>query len=195
MNNNMNNNINQTVQEPKKKSRRKFNIIDFIILVLVIAIIGGSIYAIVSWSNLKNLWLTESVELVYTVEFRGVDEDFIDNINSGETVTNSISKSKIGEVVNVESVEKHAVLDYKAVPVKDEEGNIVPDVYTYSGVLSEYPDKYDITVYISSKAEYKKGEGYTIDGRRIAVGEALELRFPKFSAIGYCVSVEIKETK
>ena len=184
----MNNNINQTVQETKKKTRRKFNIIDFIILVLILTIVGGSIYAIVSWSNLKNLWLTETVDLVYTVEFRGVDENFIDNINADDSVTDSINKSKIGTVDRVYSVEKHAVLDCIEVPISNEEGK--ETTISYSGVLSEYPDKYDITVYIRSTAEYKKGVGYTINGRRIAVGETLELRFPEFSAIGYCIAVE-----
>ena len=186
----MNNNINQTVQETKKKTKRKFNIIDFIILVLILTIIGGSIYAIISWSNLKNLWLTETVDLVYTVEFRGVDEAFIDNIDSNDDVTDSINKSKIGTVDSVYSIEKHSVLDCIEVPLQAEEGKEA--VTSYSGVLSEYPDKYDITVYIRSTAEYKKGVGYTINGRRIAVGEALELRFPGFSAVGYCVAVETK---
>ena len=171
-------------KEEPKKIKRKFNFIDFLVLLIIISVIALSIYTVVSWSNIKSLLSTSSVNLQYTVEFRGVDEEFINNIKAGNTVTDAVSKNQLGVVESVGSIEKYAVLNYTQSNVQNEDGSSTP---TYNGVLSEYPDKYTVTVYISSPAEFEKGVGYTIDGRRIAVGEKIEMRFPEFSSVGYCV--------
>ena len=49
---------------------------------------------------------------------------------------------------------------------------------SYSGVLSEYPDKYNITVYISSSAEYAK-QPYLSN----FISSANSLRLSKFSSV------------
>ena len=181
----MNNNNTNSSQTKSRKINRKFNIIDFLIVVLIAAVIGVSIYAIVSWSNIKSLWSSSTVNLQYTVELRGVDADFINNIKAGDAVTDAVSKNQLGIVDRVDSIEKYTVLNYAPVTTENGDGTTTT---TYNGVLSEYPEKYNVTVYISSSAEYEKDIGYTINGRRIAVGEALELRFPEFSSIGYCIA-------
>ena len=180
MNSNTNNSSTKT-----KKAKRKFNIIDFLILLIIFAVIGASIYAIVSWSNIKSLWSTSTVELQYTVELRGVDKAFINNIKAGDAVTDAVSKNQLGTVDRVDSV-KYTVFDYVKKEIPSEDGKT--STVNYEGVLSEYPDKYTVTVYISSTAEYEKGIGYTINGRRIAVGEIIEMRFPEFSSTAYCVA-------
>lgn len=181
----MNNNIaNNSIK--KKKTKRSFNIIDFLVLLIIVTVIGASIYAIFSWSSIKSLWSTSTVDLQYTVELRGVDEEFINKIKAGDTVTDAVSKNQLGTVEKVDSIEKYTVLDYTKNEVQSEDGK-VPTI-SYNGVLSEYPDKYNVTVYISSSAEYESGIGYTINGRRIAVGEAIEMRFPEFSSTAYCVA-------
>ena len=181
----MNNNVTNNSAVKQKKNKRKFNIIDFLVLVIILAVIGISVYAVVSWSNIKSLWSTSTVELQYTVELRGVDEEFVNNIKAGDTVTDAVSKNQLGIVDRVDSIEKATVLDYVKNEIPNEDGKTT---VTYNGVLSEYPDKYNITVYISSSAEYEKGVGYTVNGRRIAVGEIIEMRFPEFSSVGYCVA-------
>lgn len=180
----MNNNPNISAAK-QKNTKRKFNIIDFLVLIIILAVVGASIYAVISWSNIKKLWSTSTVELQYTVEIRGVDKAFINNIRAGDIVTDAVSKNQLGTVDRVDSA-KYTVFDCveKEVPTEDEQSSTV----VYEGALSEYPDKYNITVYVSSTAEYEKGIGYTINGRRIAVGEAIEMRFPEFSSVAYCVA-------
>ena len=177
----MNNNVVNSSAPKKKNSKQKFNIIDFIVLVLIAAVVVGSIYAVVSWSNIKSLWTTKTVNIEYIVEFRGVDATFRDNINDGDVVIDAVSKNQLGIVNSVASIDNYKVLDYKTVT---EENNNV----TYTGELVSYPDKYNITVYITTSAEYEEGVGYTVNGRRIAVGEKIEMRFPEFSGEGYCIT-------
>ena len=177
----MNNNVVNSSAPKKKNSKQKFNIIDFIVLVLIAAVVVGSIYAVVSWSNIKSLWTTKTVNIEYIVEFRGVDATFRDKINDGDVVIDAVSKNQLGIVNSVASIDNYKVLDYKTV---SEENNNV----TYTGELFSYPDKYNITVYITTSAEYEEGVGYTVNGRRIAVGEKIEMRFPEFSGEGYCIT-------
>ena len=182
----MNNNNITNSSSKQKKAKRSFNVIDFLVLLIIVTIIGASLYAIFSWSSIKSLWSTSTVYLQYTVELRGVDEEFINKIKAGDTVTDAVSKNQLGVVERVDSIEKYTVLDYTQSEIQGEDGKA--STVTYNGVLSEYPDKYNVTVYISSSAVYESGVGYTVNGRRIAVGEAIEMRFPEFSSTAYCVA-------
>lgn len=177
----MNNKINK-IDKKNEKVKHKFNIVDFFIIILVATIIITSIYAIMSWSDIKTLWSTSTKELQYVVELRGVDNKFINNIKKNDLVIDAVSKSQLGTVQSADSIEPYYVLDYEVKLSEDGTPN-------YNGVLAENKTKYNITVYISATAQYEKGVGYTVNGKRIAVGEVLELRFPNFTSTAYCVSI------
>lgn len=180
----MNNNINTS---PKKKTiKRKFNIIDFLVIIIVIAIIGLSVYAVFSWSNIKKFWSNDTVKLGYTVELKNVDQDFISKIKEKDIVTDAVTKNQLGEVDSIDNTEKYWTADYTKEQKIDENGE---STIEYAFVKAEHPDKYNVKVVITSYAEYEEGIGYTINGKRIAVGEAIDLRFPEYSATGYCISV------
>ena len=38
-------------------------------------------------------------------------------------------------------------------------------------------------------AKFEKGEGYTVNGVRIAVGEKINARFPEYVCEAYCISI------
>ncbi len=161
-----------------KKKKRKFNVIDFFILLLIIVIIGAVIYAFSPWSQIKKLWSTDEITFQYAVELKNVDAQFIQLIQSGDSVVNSISKNSLGTVTNIDASQKSYELHYK----EGVDG-------TVQGVLIESADKYDIVVYITTTAQYEKDVGYTVNGTRVAVGEELALRFPQYAQNGYCISI------
>lgn len=181
----MNTTINKT-EGQTGKPKHKFNFIDFLILLLIVAIIGTAIYAVFAWSDIKALWSTSSKDIQYIVELRGVDSDFIDNIKSNDIVIDSVSKNQLGIVQATNTEDPYKIISYEE--ILDKDGNPTGD---YNGVLIEDKDnpKYNITVYINATAEYEKGVGYTVNGTRIAVGEVLELRFPQFTAVAYCTHI------
>ena len=176
----MNNNASHTGNNALiNKKKRRFNVIDLLILLVIAVIIFVTVYAISPWSQLQKLWNENEVTLRYAVEIRGVDSKFINLIEEGDVAVNSVSKSSLGTVSSIESIEKSTALDYTV----DESG-------VAHGVLTEYPDKYDITVHITATAKYEAGVGYTVNGCRVAVGEELYVRFPEFSCSGYCVAID-----
>ena len=177
----MNNNNIQPVNNGNAvtKKKRKFNFIDFLILLLIVALVGTLIYAFSPWSQLKRLWTANETSIQYVVEIKGVDAEFITLIENGDSVINSVTKSSLGTVNKIDPPQQSSELYYAWNEEKLE----------YQGEMIVVPNKYDIIVYITATAEYKQDVGYTVNGTRIAVGEELSLRFPDFSHNGYCIAI------
>ncbi len=149
------------------KKKRKFNVVDFLIVVIIVTLVGILIYSFSPWSQIKKLWTSSDISIDYTIEIREVDEEFKNLIKKNDTVIDSVTKSSLGKVTAVE-LENSKVISYDGKPV-------------------EHPNKFDIKVRITAKADYEKGIGYSVNGCRIAVGEQISFRFPKFPCTGYCV--------
>jgi len=159
----------------KKSGGRKFNFIDVLIIlaVLLIAAIIISFISPMSWFG--GLFASPTETIQYTVEFSGVDREFISNIADNDTVVDSVSKFILGNVTAVDSNTNYRALQYNET--------------TGTGSFAIYQDKYNILVTVTTTAEYREGEGYFVSDRRIAVGEKLSLRFPNFVGEGYCVGI------
>ena len=163
-----------------KKSKRRFNVIDFFIIVIALLVIAVLVYTISPWSQIKKIWTKDEVSFNYAVELRGVDAKYISLIKEGDSVINSVTKESLGKVSSIQEIKPSQTLDYK---IESE----VPQ-----GVLVDSSNLYDITVHISATAGYEEGVGYTVNGCRVAVGEQLYFRFPNYEKAGYCVAIDIK---
>lgn len=173
------NNKTNTFEVHPGKVKHKFNFIDFLVLLLIVAVVGTSIYAVFSWSDIEALWSASSKEIQYVVELRGVDKDFVDKIKTNDIVIDSVTKNQLGTVHSADEVDNHFIMSYTF----DDKTN------SYTGALINDTSKRDITVYISATAKYEKDVGYTVNGIRIAVGEILEVRFPQFATTAYCIHI------
>ena len=169
-------NTNTTPTETKAtQKRKKLNVFDFLVILVVLAVIGFAIFWATPWSqSLKNK-LGTTVSLQYTVEIKDVDQAFIEKIQEGNHVIDSVSKNEIGTVVAIE-IHEHEILSV------GENGQ---------GIMIEAPDRYNMIVTVSSNASYQSGKGYAINGCRIAVGESMALRFPDYVCEGFCIGLTI----
>ena len=162
------------------KKKRKFNIIDFLIILAILAIIFVVIYVVSPWSQINNIFNASEKELIYTVKLENVDEELISLIKQGDEVIDSVSKSSLGKVYIVgDGTVKSTELGYET----DAEGE-------YEGKWIESSDKYDITIQIKTSANYEENVGLFVNGTRVAVGEEFYLRFPKFEWNGYCTEIK-----
>lgn len=163
----------------KKIRGRGFNIID-VLIILAVLLIGAIVVNIVAPTTWFKELLSGSEKVIqYTVEFTGVDRDFVDNINESDTVVDSVSKFSLGSVAAVDNNSHYRVLRY------NEETN--------EGGYVTYQDKYNVLVTVTVTADYEEGVGFTVGDRRIAVGEKLSLRFPNYVGEGYCIGVTVAE--
>ncbi len=177
----MNHSINGTSTFGKVKKKNKngrFNFIDLILVVLILLVIAILIQVFSPISLIKNLASNQTKEIQYTVEFLGVDQEFIDRIKEDDLVINSVTKNNMGTVVAVDYNTKYSELQYVENGTEGE------------GILSEYPNRYNLLVTISATADYVKENGYSVNATRIAVGEKLDLRFPDYVSEGYCIGLD-----
>ena len=158
-----------------KKRAMRFNFIDILIILALLLIAAIVINMFMPLSIFSKFNKTTEQQIQYTVEITAVDETFIDKVAENDVVIDSVSKYTVGKVMTVDCSTHYSELKY------NEDDN--------SGWLSPYPDKYNMLVTITVTAEYKEGEGYSVGDRRIAVGEKMSLRFPNFSAEGYCIGL------
>lgn len=170
------------IKNKSKKKKRGFNFVDFLLIIIALAIVGGAVYLFSPISFLKGLTSKVNGKLDYTIEIRNVDVMFIENIKENDIVIDSVSKNTIGTVVAIDHNTKYTELDYR----QTADGK-------YEGVLLEYPDRYNISVTITADAEFLAGQGYSVNNCRVAVGEKMSLRFSDFVCEGYCVYVTPSE--
>ena len=124
----------------------------------------------------------EKIRISYTVVFYNVDEAVFDKISSGQNVTEAEDGISLGYVFGVPSSEPS--YSYVLPEGVDAENAVVEKSEDALG-------RKNITVTVEAEAVYSEGSGYTVDGYRIAVGKEMNLRFPNYTAIGYCTDLTV----
>ncbi len=173
------NESNNSAQQAPKRTRKKFNLVDFLLIVVILLITAGLVYLFLPTSLVKNITADKTVQIRYVVEVKGVDEQYIDNVVISELVQDSVSKSDLGYVEAVEN-NPYSELKYN---MQEENDNGI-------GILSVVDGKYDLRITVTATAHYEEGEGYTINGTRIAVGEKLYLKFPNYACEAFCIGLQ-----
>lgn len=169
---------NKKAEGKSKKNRIRFNFID-VLIILAILLLGAIVVNLFFPNFVLDYSKNAEKEIQYTVEFLCVDESLTDKIKENDTVVDSVSKYSVGTVMTVDRNTPYTELEY--------------DEINGTGKLAAYENKYNVLVTISVKAEYNEGDGYSVGGKRIAVGEKFSLRFPDYAAEGYCINLSVAE--
>ena len=163
---------NITVNE---KTRVKFNIVDALIIIASI-IIAGVILVFADPFGWFDASSSNQVTLRYIVEFKAVDNDVKNYIDVDETAWGASSNKEMGVIASIESFRAYFW-------ESDDENDVM--------VKKPMAGKSDVYVTIDAPCTYVEGVGYFVNGKQIAVGSLLELRFANFSGSGYCVGFEV----
>jgi len=164
------------VKVTKVKRRRKngrFNFVDAIIILMILvtvaAVVAYFLPGLTSFFSHR-----KEISIEYVIEITGVEGDFAANIKENDPVYDTSRNYEIGRVSSVETV-SHKVLSY------NEETGVAE--------YKDHPQLKKILVTVKGDAIYTAGEGYSINGQRIAVGKQFNVRFPKFKGSGYCIGI------
>ena len=157
----------------RKTKKGRFNVVDFFLLVIILAIVAAVVLYFIPGA-FKRLTATDETDITFTLEFKGVDEAFIANIKNGEAVYDSSKNYMLG---SVKSVENYAYT------------TLVYNELTGTAEMKEVPGLINIIVTVKAKAIYTDGEGYSVNGERIAVGCAYNISFPNFNGSAYCIEL------
>ncbi len=161
------------IQKKPVKKKGRFNAVDFLLILIALAVVAAAVIYLVP--GLVGRLSSNTTEVTYTVEFRGVDPDFITNIQAGDKIYDANQNFMIGTVRSV-ATDSYSVLAY--------------DPVTGEGVMKEHPTLKTLIITVNASAVYTEGEGYYVNGERIAVGRKYDLRLPHFTGSAYCVEVE-----
>ena len=160
--------------ENKKKKGFRFNIIDAIVILIIIA--AAVLLGIILSKGGSGIFGIKSskVQIEYTVELKNIRDEFRseDFIKEGDSVTDSVTLYSIGNVISV----KYSPGSFSG--------------YNSAGeaVNSEYPNHTNIVLTIRAEADISDGF-YSIGGYTVAVGKEIGVRLPNFVSEGYCSSI------
>lgn len=165
------------------KRKTGFNIIDFFVILIVLALIAGTVYFIWRKNREPSTQLREK-NLTYTVRISGVDKDFISVFEQEGLVYNSSTMNYVGTIKTVR-LEKAAVLTDKAAATGEGE-----DV-SYTVIQQKYEDVYDVYLTITSKTMLDSRNVAYVDEERITVGSRINLRTGNFPCEAYITAFSI----
>ncbi len=168
------------IKTERPAASRRLNVLDVVIIVTAVMLVAVAII----WSapHVREFFSdSDMIQITYTVVFENVDETVYDRIMLDQTVIDAQSGRVLGSVALI----PESVSYYSFVLGVDEDGNDVAKKQPHDALGK------NVTVTIRANANYAEGEGYTVDGYRIAVGAEMELRFPGFSGTGYCNEISV----
>lgn len=156
-----------------KVKRRRFNFIDVLIILLVIAIIGVVAYLFL---NNKIFSSDEKTEILYTIKIDRVKNELVSDIKKlekGQTITDSVRGYDLGKIEKVEITQAMANITNRS-----------------NGTISqaEIPDYSQIVITVRADS-VEEPYGYDLKGYKIMVGAQVHFRTPYYISYGNCTSV------
>jgi hypothetical protein len=165
------------------KRKTGFNIIDAFVILIILALIAGTVYF--AWRKTKepSSQLKEK-NITYTVRVSGVSADFVPVFKQNGLVYNSSTLGYVGTIKKIR-MENAAVLTDKAAATGTEENP------GYTVIQQKYGDVYDVYLTVNAKTLLdQRGVAY-VDDERITIGSRINIRTENFSCEAYITAFTI----
>ncbi len=162
-------------QEKTKKSGRArsgFNLIDLFIIILLLCCVV--LIAAVYVPGLFDLKKGDSADITYVIEFEGVRPDYASFIKEGDAV-NTDRGYDFGTVCAGVEVTNHNIISY--------------DPETGDVIVSAHPTLSNLLVTVAVSADSDPDTGYSVAGKRLAVGTSMTFVLPGFTGEGVCIAI------
>ncbi len=169
----MEKNKNHKPQHGKRGFR--FNIVDLILLLIILAASAAMVYLLLPAEIPGNAQpVSKEVRITYTLFVEKLPATVQGNIRIGDAVTDTADMRQIGLVSDVSYSE-----------------SVFAGVDQLVGeyVYSELPGYIDVTVKVDATA-VKTASGITVDGFTVAVGKQIPFRVPGFTGTAVCTVLE-----
>ncbi|MBE6552454.1 MAG: DUF4330 domain-containing protein [Ruminococcaceae bacterium] len=158
-----------------KQKTNSFNIIDFLIILLALAIIGVGVYLLFFRQSTQ-----EKVKIDYTIEMEFVRSEFNDLIKVGDTVISTVAHDVMGTVVNVEYSNAEST---------------TTNIENGEKKLTTYPDNAfsKVIITVRTDAVYEKN-AYYVGAIGLYVGSTVYFRVPSYIGGATCIDVKPVES-
>ena len=159
----------------KTKKKLRFNIVDLIIIILVIAAVTAGVCIFLGSKLGFGKDGNEKKKISYVLQLSELRDIYVDNIQNGDDAYDADTDKYLGKVVSVSS---------------EATTRIGTDKSTGNMVVSEIEGRVDLFVTLENEAEYYDGQ-YFIDGIPVVVGGVVTFACPELLAPANFISVEI----
>jgi len=158
----------------------RFNFLDGLIVIGILATVSliVLVYSPLKLFNIKS----NDVTIIYSINISGVPAEYAGSISVSDIVTDDKGYN-LGLVASDVQVEPHVIYEYRE--NQDGSGSIVEIIH---------PDLVDLIITVSANADVSD-DGYTVDGKRIALEAEYNIILPGFEAKGICVSLSEESAK
>ena len=158
-----------------EKRSFRINIVDVLLTIVIACVIAFAAFMIANAFGV-DASAKEDITIEYTIQFRGLQPEFCDNVEVGETVIDAQKRLNLGTVTRVRT-------EPYTKDVYDEE--------TETMVKATHPDY--LTLYITVEAPgYFSEEMYYLNGIKMAVGNGISIHMKNLCATGYINDMRIK---
>ncbi|HYE09670.1 MAG TPA: DUF4330 domain-containing protein [Patescibacteria group bacterium] len=161
-------------KEKINKGHRGFNLVDILIILMIAVLVAGGWYV---YSQFTEDQQKNKHAVVYQVELKGVDQNFVNAITKGDPLRESVKGNNLGSV---------AEKAYVAA------SNINTDFLNGKYVDVSVPDKLDVILSISAEAEVSE-RNITVGGLEIKIGQKIFVKGKGYAKDGYILNIDIKE--
>ena len=160
----------------EKKIKPKFNIIDVLIILLLVAVL----WVFASYANIggsvDDVTADNGETVQYTVEVKGMREENVGAYTEGDEIIGEKGEV-IGKIISVGEYKKETA--------------VAEDKRTNEYVISEIPNRYTVKMVIESPYEQKE-QGKVVDGMyTIKVGKRINIKTDKY--VTASTILEVKE--
>ncbi len=145
----------------KKKGKRKLNVIDVVIILLMIALVGTMAYRI--YTEITNGESARQSNIIVTFEAQVEDDGILDYLKNGDKVYFVTDKTQLGTLYDGAADDGLGAV-YKKLDEKAESDASVGKT-TICGTLR----------LVAEARKSQNGDYYVIDGRNISVGSKLDV--------------------
>ncbi len=166
------------------KRKLRINLIDILILAVILAAAAVLVYVYAGIGR-TDVQDVETVFLEYVVEVPELEGSMANLLAQGDVAEDAISRVRLGTVYSHENKEFLST-DF------DEENNreVYKPVQNYDGENMENRGLRNLYITIHAEAVVTD-RGYMVNGKKIAVGDKLSLRFPDMYAVGFCINLRV----
>lgn len=164
----------------QKRKKAQFNLIDALIVLIILGLIGVSIYLI--FGDFHKEEMPGNIDMTFEVRISGIKENMLPYITDGLEVKDSVMGAALGRIVAVRTEKSH----YYSGVYENETGDRILGVF-------EHPDEYDVYVTISSGSKPDSRGIYTVGNIRMLIGETVHFQVKSFSAVSYIVNTDFSQ--
>ncbi len=176
--------VNDMAAFKSETKKFKYNLIDFIFLIIVLALIAVGIWAIVN----ETVYSADTQSVTYTVEIHGVENEVASQLAVGDIISDRNTRSVLGTVSSISiKPEKIECIVDKTTDSVDENGEVsvlvekvvnLADSNLYSTVVITCTAQADVT-----------STDITVNGIKLLSGENVAFYSRTFAGTGKIISI------